>query len=166
MSRATRGEVRQLPRWSHREALIRATALYPAFCTALTIIVYRAHGLLLAGFDSRSLYGEHILQSSPGWPRFVVPPGIYWFGVVPVLFVTILWLIGRPTRDVPKAHLLVPALLLDAGMTGVISGSFLDVEPWPHDLWIGAVFMAACAVVVMVVAARRRRRRRQRERRP
>jgi len=165
VSRATRVDVRQLTRWSHREALIRATALYPAMCTVLTLTAYTVHGMFLAPLRGQSLYGDYILQSSPGWPRFVVPQGIYWFGIVPVLFVTVLWLLGRPAQHLPDTSLLVIFLVLDVVMTLVISGSFLDLEEWPHDLWIAAIPMAVCAVVVMVVAARRRRRRRQQERR-
>ena len=162
MSRATRVDVRQLTRWSHREALIRATALYPAMCTVLTLTAYTVHGMFLAPLRGQSLYGDYILQSSPGWPRFVVPQGIYWFGIVPVLLVTVLWLLGRPAQYLPDTSLLVIFLVLDVVMTLVISGSFLDLEEWPHDLWIAAIPMALCAVVVMVVAARRRRRQQER----
>jgi len=162
VSRATRVDVRQLTRWSHREALIRATALYPAMCTVLTLTAYTVHGMFLAPLRGQSLYGDYILQSSPGWPRFVVPQGIYWFGIVPVLLVTVLWLLGRPAQHLPDTSLLVIFLVLDVVMTLVISGSFLDLEEWPHDLWIAAIPMALCAVVVMVVAARRRRRQQER----
>jgi len=164
VTRSERRAARALMSWSRGEALLRAIVLYPAMCTVLTLTAYTVHGMILAPLRGQSLYGDYILQSSPGWPRFVVPQGIYWFGIVPVLLVTVLWLLGRPAQHLPDTSLLVIFLVLDVVMTLVISGSFLDLEEWPHDLWIAAIPMAVCAVVVMVVAARRRRR--QRERRP
>jgi hypothetical protein len=165
VSRATRRQVRELMRGSKGQALLRAAALYPALCEVLTGTVYLAHGQFLAPLHGRSVYGDHVLESSPGWPRFVVPPGVYWFGIVPVVLVTVLWVLDRPARHMPDARMLVPFFFMDAALTAMLSGAFMDLEEWPHDLWIAAIPMAVCAVVVMVVAARRRRRRRQQERR-
>ena len=141
--------------------MVRAVALYPTICVVLTITAYRAHGEFLAPLDGSSLYGDHMLASSPGWPRFVVPQGIYWFGILPVLVVTVLWVLDRPARHLPDAAVLVPFLLLDAVLTAMLSTAFLDLEEWPHDLWIASVVMVACAAVVLTVAVRRRRRRRR-----
>lgn len=148
-------------RWSRGEGVFRAVAVYPAMCMALTLVAYRIDGFSVSPFGSPTPYGEHILQSSPGWPRFVVPSAIYWFGIVPVVVVTVLWVLQRPARHLPDASALVIILLFDAAMTAVISGSFLDLEEWPHDLWIASVVMVACAAVVLTVAVRRRRRRRR-----
>ena len=161
VSRARRRDVRLLLLGSKTEVLIRAAALYPAICESFTGLAYTISGVFLAPLNGRSLYGDEIWQSSPGWPPFVVPPVVYWFGVIPVTLVTILWVLDRPARHMPEAAVLVPLFLCDAVVTFVLSGSFLELEAWPHDLWIAAVVMAACAVVVMIVAARRRRRRRQ-----
>jgi len=161
VSRATRREVRALLSWSREEGVIRAIALYPALCTAFTLVAYRVNSLLISPITEPPPYGDYILQSSPGWPHFVVPPVIYWFGIVPVVFVTVLWVLDRPAEHLPDATVLVIMLILDAVMTFELSTAFLDLEEWPHDLWIAAVVMAVCAVVVMVVATRRRRRRRR-----
>jgi hypothetical protein len=161
VSKVTRRDVRELMRWSRGEAVIRAVAVFPSLCVALTLVVYRIDGFSVAPFGTPQPYGDYLLQSSPGWPRFVIPPIIYWFGIVPVVVVTLLYVLHRPARHMPDAFTLATMLLLDAGMTAVLSGSFLELEAWPHDLWIAAAFMAACAVVVTTVALRRRRRRRR-----
>jgi hypothetical protein len=161
VSRTSRRDVRLLLQGSKTEVLIRAAALYPTICESLTGLAYTICGDFLAPLNGRSLYGDERWQSSPGWPPFVVPPVVYWFGVVPVMLVTILWVLDRPARHMPEAAVLVPLFLGDAVVTAVLSGFFPDLEAWPHDLWMAAVVMAACAVVVTTVALRRRRRRRR-----
>ena len=127
VSRVTRREVRALMRWSRQEAVIRAIAVYPALCTAFTLVAYRVDSFLLSPITAPAPYGDYILQANPGWPRFVVPEAFYWFGVVPVALVTVLWVLDRPAEHLPDAVVLVPLLLCDAVMTFQLSTAFLDL---------------------------------------